>query len=537
MTRQKTRPARRSLRLRDGFQNFVARLGLSEDNTLARSGYQPGSYLTRDRMQLEDMYRTSWLVGRMVNVVAEDMVRGGIDIQAQWDVGKTGELWQAYRRLGCPGRLSDAIKWARLYGGALAVLLVDGDDLGEPLDIAAIGKGRFRGLHVLDRWQLTPSTELITELGPLLGYPEYYTVNSGEGMDSQQIHHSRVLRFIGAELPWQQRRTEQHWGASVVEQAYDRLLAYDSATQGSANLLYKSFLRVIGVEGLRAILATGGRAETALVKQFEMIRQMQSNEGITLLDKNDTFYTTGYTFAGMYDALQAFAEQIAGATGIPLVRLLGQSPKGFSSGESDLRTYYDTISTLQDDDLRPALDVVFAVLARHLWGEALPDGFTFTFDSLMQPSEMDKAQIATADAQAVAALTQGGIITPPQALAVLRDSSRLTGRFASITDADIEAAEKAETAPALPEIGAAYAVPGATEPDDQPTPQEVSLNGAQVTSMVQIVSQVAAGLLPRDSGIQMLMAAFPVDGEQAGKIMGDVGRGFSVSPSEVEQAR
>ena len=248
MIRQKTRAARRSLRLRDGFSNFVARLGLSEDNTLAHSGYQPGGYLTRDRLQLEDMYRTSWLVGRMVNVVAEDMVRGGIDIQAQWDVGKTDELWQAYRRLGCPGRLSDAIKWARLYGGALAVLLIDGDDLGEPLDIAAIGKGSFRGLHVLDRWQLTPSTELITDLGPLLGYPEFYTVNSGEGLDSQQIHHSRVLRFIGVELPWQQRRTEQHWGASVVEQAYDRLLAYDSATQGSANLLYKSFLRVIGVE-------------------------------------------------------------------------------------------------------------------------------------------------------------------------------------------------------------------------------------------------------------------------------------------------
>lgn len=534
MIRPKAKQGRRSLRLRDGFQNFVARLGLGSDNMLAQSGYQAGGYLTRDRLQLEDMYRTSWLVGRMVNVVAEDMVRGGVDIQAQWDVGKTDELWQAYRRLGCPGRLSDAIKWARLYGGALAVLLIDGDDLARPLDISAVARGSFRGLSVLDRWQLTPSTELITELGPLLGYPEYYTVNTGEGFDRQSIHHSRVLRFIGVELPWQQRRTEQHWGASVVEQAYDRLLAYDSATQGSANLLYKSFLRVIGVEGLRAILATGGRAETALVKQFEMIRQMQSNEGITLLDKNDTFFTTGYTFAGMYDALQAFAEQISGATGIPLVRLLGQSPKGFSSGESDLRTYYDTISTLQDDDLRPALDVVFAVLSRHLWGEDLPEGFSFAFESLMQPSEMDKAQIATADAQAVAALTQAGIIKEPQALGALRDSSRLTGRFAGITDADIAAAEKAETAPALPEIGAAYAMPAATEPDGQPTPQEVSLNGAQVTSMVQIVSQVAAGLLPRDSGIQMLMAAFPVDGQQAEKIMGEVGRGFTVTPAEVE---
>ena len=165
------------------------------------------------------------------------------------------------------------------------------------------------------------------------------------------------------------------------------------------------------------------------------------------------YYTTGYTFAGMYDALQAFAEQISGATGIPLIRLLGQSPKGFSSGESDLRTYYDTIATLQDDDLRPALEAVFAVLSRHLWGEALPDGFSFEFESLMQPTETDKAQIATADAQAVAALVSAGILSPARGLESLRDSARLTGRFANVTDADIQGLEKTEQAPPLPGPG------------------------------------------------------------------------------------
>ena len=447
---KRSSPRAAAMRVRDGFQSFTARLGLGQDNMLAKSGYVQNGYLSRDQLQLEDMYRTSWLVGRMVNVVAEDMVRGGIDIRAQWDAGKTDELLRELRRTGCPGRLSDAIKWARLYGGALAVILIDGDDLADPLDVASVPQGSFRGLFILDRWQVQPSTsDVITELGPMLGYPSYYTINTQDTLAGQQVHHSRVLRFIGLELPLNQRRTENYWGASVVEQAYDRMLAYDSATQGSANLLYKSFLRVIGVDGLRQILAHGGKAEQALIRQFEMIRQMQSNEGITLLDKDDTFTTAGFTFAGMYDAMLAFAEQIAGATGIPLVRLLGQSPKGFSTGESDLRTYYDTIATLQDDDLRPALDMLFAVLARNLWGEDLPDGFSFEFESLMQSSELEKSQIATSDAQAVAALTQGGIITPAQGLAALRDSARVTGRFANISDADIASAENAEQAPPL----------------------------------------------------------------------------------------
>ena len=445
----------RRIPVRDGFDNFTLRLGMKQDNQLARGGYVPGAYQTRNRMELEDMYRSSWIVDRMVNVVAEDMIRGGIDIRAQLAPGEIDELQRGMQASGVRARLSDAIKWGRLYGGALAVILIDGEDLSVPLDMDTIQQGRFRGLYVLDRWQVAPSTELITGLGPSLGYPEYYTVNT-DAMQGQRVHHSRALRFVGVELPYNQRISEQHWGGSVVDRAYDRILALDSATQGAANLMYKSFLRVVGIDGLRQVIAAGGKAEKSLLKMFDLIRQMQSNEGITLLDKNDTFQTAGFTFAGVYDALQAFAEQIAGATGIPLVRLLGQSPKGFSTGESDLRTYYDTIATLQDDDLRPAYDLLYRIMARHLWGRPLPEGFTFDFLSLYQPSDVEKSQIATGDAQAVAALYQAGLLTKAQALAALRDAGRFSGRFAGIDDEAIAAAEKEEAAPAaiLPDMAA-----------------------------------------------------------------------------------
>ena len=435
---------------RDGFASFTARLGMGQDNQLAKSGYVAEGYVTRSNTELEDMYRTSWIVDRVVNVVAEDMIRGGIEIRSQMAPDKIDELMRAVRSAGIPGRFSDAIKWSRLYGGALAVILIDGQELSEPLDLEAVPQGGFKGLYVLDRHQVTPSDGKIDDIGPMLGYPESYRINL-DVLTGETIHHSRAIRFIGAELPWQQRQSEQWWGGSVVDKLYDRLVALDSATHGTANMLYKSFLRVVGVDGLRQILQQGGRAEAGLLKQFQMIRQVQTNEGITLLDKNDTFTTHGWSFAGIYDAMQAFMEQIAGATGIPLVRLLGQSPKGFSTGEADLRTYYDTVSTLQDDDLRPAYDTVFRVLARSLWGEALPDDFAFEFRPLWQPSETDKATIATADAQNVAGLHTAGVLTRKMALTELRNAGRASGRFVSITDEDIAQAEKEDQAPPLPE--------------------------------------------------------------------------------------
>jgi len=280
-----------------------------------------------------------------------------------------------------------------------------------------------------------------------------YTVNTGTDELGLRVHHSRCIRFIGIELPYYQRITELHWGASVVERAYDRILALDSATHGAANLMLRSYLRVIGVDRLREILAAGGAAEKALLKMFAMIRHMPTNEGVTLIDKNDQFQTYNWTFAGVYDAIQAFAEQIAGATGIPLVRLLGQSPKGFSTGEADLRNYYDTIATQQDDDLRPAFERLLPILARSLWGRPLPDGWNFEFRSLWQPSETDKGTIATQDTQNVAGAVGAGLVTEAQALSELRDRSRLTGRWATITDEDIARAKSAETAPPPPELG------------------------------------------------------------------------------------
>jgi phage-related protein (TIGR01555 family) len=530
--RRDHKPGGRAARTADGFDNFTARLGLGQDNALAASGYRRGNVLSRDRQALDAMYRTSWIVGRMVDVVAEDMLRGGIDIQTDLAPGKVDELLRALRRLGVNSALSRAIKWGRLYGGALALMLIDGADPSQPLSPADLQQGSFLGLHVLDRHQVVPSLEVVSSLGPKLGLPLSYTVNDSKGMAAtSRWHHSRVIRFVGVDLPYYDRLAELGWGASVVERAYDRILALDSSTHGAANLMLRSYLRVVGVDGLREILAAGGQAEKALFKMFTMIRELQTNEGLTLLDAKDNSQTYNWTFAGVSEALQSFAEQIAGATGIPLVRLLGQSPKGFSTGEADLRSYYDTIATQQDDDLRPAYETLLPILSRSLWGEPLPAGTRFEFRDLWQVSETDKSTIATADAQSVAGLYAAGLVSESQALAELRITGRITGRWAGLSDEDIQAA----SAISAPAPSAEHEqLPGLAAPGDEPTPQEISLNGAQVASMVSIVQQVGAGQLPRDSGVQMLMASFTMTRGQAEEIMGDVGRGFTPSGAEAD---
>ncbi len=56
--------------------------------------------------------------------------------------------------------------------------------------------------------------------------------------------------------------------------------------------------------------------------------------------------------------------------------------------------------------------------------------------------------------------------------------------------------------------------------------QDTALNGAQVQAAQGIVQEVAAGRLPRATGVEMLIAFFNLDPKVATKIMGTVGAGF-----------
>ena len=183
---------------------------------------------------------------------------------------------------------------------------------------------------------------------------------------------------------------------------------------------------------MREIIAKGGRLYDALVKQIQQIRQWQSNEGMTLMDAEDTFETHQYSFTGLDNLLMQFGQQIAGATGIPLVRLFGQSPAGFSAtGESDLSNYYDNINQQQEGRMRTPLQMLLAVVSLSKLGKALPESFKFDFASLWQIDEKVKADVANTVAQAVTTVEESGLISRKTALKELRQSSEVTGIFSS----------------------------------------------------------------------------------------------------------
>lgn len=434
----------------DTYANFLASVGMSTRNLSAGSTYQ-FRLITRERVLLEMMYRGSWICGVAVDAVADDMIKQGIDFGGTLPPKEAEQLDAALLNTGVWASLNEVIKWGRLYGGAIAVIMLDGQDPSEPLRLDAIGPGQFQGLCVLDRWMVEPSlNDLVTDPGPDLGYPKFYKVTSGvapvgaaiaPALLGNMIHYSRCFRYTGIDLPWWQRITENMWGMSIFERLWDRLTAFDSTTQGIAQLVYRAYLRVVKLADLRQAASLSPEAQQGLARRIDLMTRFQTNEGMTLLSDQDEFEGITYSFAGLDSVLVQMGQQLSGALQIPLVRLFGQSPIGMNAtGDSDIRLFYDGLHQQQELRLRRPLTRALRCLAASE-RIRLPDTFKFNFNPLWQLLPKEKVELAEASTRTVLSADELGVISRRRTLEELRQQSRETGVWATITDDEINEAE------------------------------------------------------------------------------------------------
>jgi phage gp29-like protein len=117
----------------------------------------------------------------------------------------------------------------------------------------------------------------------------------------------------------------------------------------------------------------------------------------------------------------------------------------------------------------------------------------------------------------------------------------MPGSFGGVdTPAPASAAEPSpvpETTPAAEPAPTSSTAPVADQPNQGEAEVEAvsptaSLNGAQVTALMQVIQQVVVGALPRNSGIGILTAAFGLTDHQAEAIMGEAGKGFVPANTE-----
>lgn len=386
----------------DGWRNVLLNLGQTSGNPMHRTDYAPTARI--DQKTAENVYRGDGLGRRVVDVIVDDALREWVEASA--------ELTEELNRLGAKQEISDAAKWARLYGGSVIVALIDdGGDFDEPLN-----RNRIRAVRQLrsyDRHRVTWSgADIDTDpLSDQFGKPIFYTVSPPHSVP-YRVHHSRTWRLDGLTLPIDARLNNNGWGDSALQNVYEALRNYGMTMSASANIVRDFVQTVLGIKGLTEMLRMG---EDDLIAQRANIIDLTRSVANTVFTDADgeTYSKQASSVAGLPDLWDRFALHVSACTGIPATKLMGRSPAGMNAtGESDLTQWYDTVQAYRRDELEPMLKwLVDLVDAQSEW-RTRPETMDWSWPCLTTPTDEQWADIKLRNAQADQIYMDRGAIDP-----------------------------------------------------------------------------------------------------------------------------
>jgi phage-related protein (TIGR01555 family) len=426
----------------DAFSNPAARIGFGTMDLLQATEY-PLTRLTQNYQLLTSLYRDNWIVQNIVATIPNDIVRKWYEIRAGIQPEQVDQMVKLERRTQVRKKVLLGMYWGRLYGGAVGVILIKGqNDMSEPLDFNTIMPGSFLGLQILDRWSgVYPGSELVVDPeDPDFELPAFYIIRDEEtGYTAARVHHSRIIRFVGRELPWMEQVAEQYWGESEIEAIYNEVMKRDNVSGNIAALTFRANINYMETEGLDQLLGT---ANTEMQRRFYNLMAaqsvMESNFGTRIINKGDAIHNTQYTFTGLSDVYDRIMMDVAGAARTPVTKLFGRSPAGLNAtGEADMQNYYDYIDGLRETELRGIIERLLPVMALSAWG-MVPDDMEIDFPTMWDPDAKEIAEIAERKTNAILAVYQNDLIDSAIAQQELQAIADETGVWSKISDESIQ---------------------------------------------------------------------------------------------------
>lgn len=384
--------------IKDGLVNLVANLGTPRDKA-ASTFY--GLPMLSDQ-EANNAYRGTWLARKVIDIPAMDSCRKWRGWSA--DQEQITAIEAEEKRLGLQQKVLRAMIRARLTGGAALYIGTGQSDPTLPLKPESIGKGGIRHINVLSKRVLQAGELDLDPESPGYGLPAFYTLSSGTS-GQVQIHPSRLVILHGAEKPDPELGIGDGWGDSVLLAISKAIKDADATSANVASLVFEAKVDVIKIPNFMSMLADP-EFEKQVLQRLQLAAMAKGINGALLLDSGEDYAQKQLQLGGLVDLLMGFMQLTAGASDIPMTRLLGQSPGGLNaSGESDLRNYYDRISSNQELVLQPSLQILDECLIRSALGSRPPEVF-YNWRSLWQTTDTERATIGKTTAETIKTISE-----------------------------------------------------------------------------------------------------------------------------------
>ena len=422
------RPVPKAFRQDGSYQNALTKYGTSRDMSeyyrYESEGITPDS-------EIAMFYEQNGLFSRIIDAPAEEAVKHGFEL-LHGDEDTKMFFDECLAELDWNEVAITAIKWARLFGGSIAVMLInDGGSLEEPLNWKKIKS--IDDIRIFDRSVVTPdyasmytydSQDLFKTRGSRLGYPERFQVSSRNGTFT--VHETRCLIFQNGLLP--ENTTTglyQFWGIPEYLRVHRAVRDVEIAHGMAPKMLDRSVQAIYKMKDLAQLLSTE-QGEDVVVKRLNTIDMAKGLMNSMVLDAEGEDYDyKSFSYTGVSDVINTTCNYLSALTNIPQTILFGRSPAGMNAtGASDMENYYNYIERIQKRMLYSNLRYLLTVIgqaAKHTGELKKVPKIDIEFNALWSMNEQErvaldlqKAQLSSTKAQTAIALIQAQVLDPSE---------------------------------------------------------------------------------------------------------------------------
>ena len=345
---------------------------------------------------LAEKYQNNGLFSKIIDRPAEEALKHGMEYNVS-DADLREFLDDALDRLDWEEKAVTAIRWARLFGGSIIVMLLDdGGGLEEPVnwqDVRSVEE-----LRVYERAIVQPDPDTYRT-----GKAEYFDVSSTYG-GTFRVHRSRCLVFKNGSLPeYGAAQQYYYWGLPEYIRIHKDLFRALKTHTNAANMIEKSVQPVYKQRNLQSTLATPGGDDQVLrrLQVIDEARGMMNSISVDMDGEDYDFKT--FQMTGAKEILESTCNLLSAVTCIPQTILFGRSPAGENAtGESDLENYYNFVEGIQKRMLKKNIrTLIKAIVQAGVYDGSIenPGNIKPTFKPLWSLSETEKATVELTKAQ------------------------------------------------------------------------------------------------------------------------------------------
>lgn len=382
----------------DGYKNLMNKYG-TKDDVSEQYRFESGEPVTD--VELTINYEENGLFTKIIDIPADDAVSSGFDYGVT-DTDLEAFIDKSLEELNFEEQVATAIKWSRLYGGSLVVMLIDdGRELEEPVDWDNIHG--IDELLVFERPLVTPDYQSIYNYKPndrrtsKFGMPEFYDISPIYGSPFR-VHESRCLLFRNGILPSMSTRTEYRFFGMPEYVRIHKALQETVTAHGNGNKLLDRAVQAIYKMKDLAQLLTTDEGEDIVLRRLRIIDMARGIINSIAIDSDGEDYDfKSISFSGVKDIIDSACNMLSAVTNIPQTKLFGRSPAGENAtGEGDMENYYKFVEKIQKLNLKNNMGTLIdAILVAGRYKgefEEIPD-YSLEFKPLWSLSEAEQANV------------------------------------------------------------------------------------------------------------------------------------------------